>query len=524
MRRVFIILGAAVFIIGGALAAGGASSGATGKQYKIVFDNAFGLVKGADFKVGGVAVGSIKDLGVTDDARALVTVQANEGGKGFAGLRPSATCTVNPQSLIGEYFVDCQPGKTGAPLKDGATIPVTHTTSPIPPDLVLNVMRKPIAERFSIVFSELGAGFAARGNDVNETISRAIPALQTTDDVLNLLARNKQTLADLSREGGQVLKVLGERRADVGAFVLKARDAASATADRREQLAQTFHRFPAFLDELTPTMTDLGIAARQQTPALADLRAAAPTVTNLLQTLQPFSRASLPAVTSLGSASLAGRTASREAASLVGRLGVLGQISPEPAKNLRFILEHLDDRANAVEPDSDSPGGKGYTGLEAPLQYIFDQSLSANTFDQRGYSLKINLSVDGCGNYTTADQAKADTATYEKCNQNLGPNQPAINQPDPSTSSRRFARPTDKTARKRGTRGAPKTATPGPGSSDAPAPAATATPAPSTSGPLQPVQDLLNSITDPVTGLLAPLSGGDAGSSTQPLLDYLLKP
>ena len=74
MKRAAIILAVGAFLVGGAFAALGAGDGSKGYTYKVVFDNAFGVVKGADFKVGGVAVGSVKDLGVTPDARALVTV------------------------------------------------------------------------------------------------------------------------------------------------------------------------------------------------------------------------------------------------------------------------------------------------------------------------------------------------------------------------------------------------------------------------------------------------------------------
>ena len=73
-------------------------------------------------------------------------------------------------------------------------------------------MRRPVAERFSIILSELGVGFAARGDDVNQTIRRALPALQSTNEVLRVLGDNNRMLADLARESGQVLEVLGRRR------------------------------------------------------------------------------------------------------------------------------------------------------------------------------------------------------------------------------------------------------------------------------------------------------------------------
>jgi virulence factor Mce-like protein len=534
VRRAAIITAVAVFVIGGTIALLGAGGSAGGKTYKIVFDNAFGLVNGADFKVGGVPVGTIKDLDVSrKDARALVTVEVTKA-QGFGALRSDAHCTVAPQSLIGEYFVDCQPGTKGKVLAGGAHIPVTNTESPIPPDLVLNVMRMPQRERFSIILGELGAGLAARGDDLNATIRRALPAVSSTNKVLKILADNRRTLTDLSRNSGTVLKVLGQRSQDVGRFVVNAKDTAEATAARRAQLADTFRRFPGFLDQLTPTMTDLGTAARLQTPALADLRAASGNVRSLLSTLQPFSNALKPATTSLGDTSKVGRTAAKASQSLIARLATLGGSTGEPAKNLAMILSNLDDRSHAIEPDPNSPGGKGYTGLEAPLQYIFDQSLAVNIFDQRGYSLKLDILPDQCSNYTTADDVKKDAASmqrYKDCNQALGPNQPGITTPDPSPPMTATMRSTS--TRKRsgsskqgGSGNQPQNSAPG---SSTPAPPAT--PAPNVPG-LPPVQQLL----DQLPKLLPPVKpvlGGSktasptptpSGQSAQDLLDFLLSP
>ena len=78
MKR--ILLSAAVLIAAGALVfvVGGASNGSAAGTYKIQFDNAFGLVQGADFKVAGVPAGTIKSIDLdTKSLRALVTVQAS---------------------------------------------------------------------------------------------------------------------------------------------------------------------------------------------------------------------------------------------------------------------------------------------------------------------------------------------------------------------------------------------------------------------------------------------------------------
>ena len=522
MRRAALIgLGLAA-LLAGMISLGGAGDGEDAPSYKIVFDNASGLVEGADFRVGGVTVGRIDGFDVSRrDARAVVRVSVADTS--FGGLKQDAACKIGQQSLIGEYFIECEPGRQGQTLEDGRTIPVGQTESPIASDLVQNIMRRPFRERFAILLSELGAGFAARGEDVNETIRRSVPALTETNRVLKILGDNRTTLRRLAADSGVILKRLGERRKDVSRFVREAGDTAATTAERREALAETFRRFPGFLTEFTPTLRDLGTAARAQAPAFTDLAAAAPSLRNLLDTLGPFARASEPAVNSLGAASVVGRRAVAEAESAVDLLGTLGRRTPEPANNLDIVLDDLDDRDRAAEPDPDSPTGKGYTGLEAILQYPFDQSLAINIFDTRGYILKLNALANECDNYTTDEQAKENPERAARCTAALGPNQPGLTTPDPSEGAGGGA-----TARRRTSSGgggrdesAPSPfegpAQPDRGSTD-PAPAPSTTPQSIPSLP-----ELLESLPD----LLDPGATRPSRPAERPagdLLDFLLGP
>jgi virulence factor Mce-like protein len=406
-------------------------------QYKIELDNAFGMTKGTELRAAGVNVGSVKTLEVDPKtARAIVTVQVQR--KDFGDLRRDAKCSVEPQSLIGEYFIDCQPGRASR-LPENGTIPVEQTTGTIPPDVVASVMQRPQREQLSIILSELGAGFAARGPDLQAVIKRAVPALKETDQVLELLAANSDTLRALTRQSDVVMGRLADNRRDVGRFVREARDTATVSAGRRRELAETIRRLPAFLRELRPTLRDLGTVADKQTPALQDLRAAAPRLTQLLQRLGPFAEAADPAVDALGEASKKGTRAVGPARRTVGEVRTLARTAKDPSTNLRFVLEHIDDRNNAVEPSPVSPGGRGFTGLEALLRYPFVQSQAINLFDSRGYTLKINALVNECSGYTNAESAKKDPARTRRCNAWLGPNQPGVTTPDPSSPAARRA-------------------------------------------------------------------------------------
>jgi hypothetical protein len=101
------------------------------------------------------------------------------------------------------------------------------------------------------------------------------------------------------------------------------------------------------------------------------------------------------------------------------------------------VLHDLDDRSRAVEKDARSPGGQGYTGLEALLQYSFNQVLAIDYFGPFGHWLALDLNLSAmCSPYATpgtiAMQLKQYGSAYRQCYTWLGPNQPGVNETDPS--------------------------------------------------------------------------------------------
>jgi ABC-type transporter Mla subunit MlaD len=491
------------------------------QRYTVVLDNAFGLTEGSDLRSKGVTIGKVSKLDVQrSTARALATIDITLPS--FAGFHEDVFCEVKPQSLIGEYYLDCDPGRKSGDAP--RTIPVQQTGGTIPPDLVLDILRRPARERFGLILTELGIAFTARGEDVQTTLRRAVPALRETDKVLSILDRNRRTLNQLTRDADTVLAGLARNRRDVGRFVHEAADTTQASASRATALRSTVKKLPRFLQELRPTLADLGTTARLQTPALRDLRLASPDLTTFLKRLGPFAESARPAVRGLGKASKTGITAVREAASTVKELRSLGTASTEPMRNLRFVLEDVNDRSRAVEPNRLSPTGGGFTGLEAVLQYFFTQSQAINVYDSKGFLLKLELLLNECTQYTNAQTAVTDKARTDRCKQWLGPNQPGV-------TVNAVSRTTPKKPK------AAKEKAP-----DAPAPQAPAAPPPAEQAPAAPppppppsllpdVKNLLDKLLPKIKDLPSLLPKQQARSTPAPsdasernLLDYLLGP
>ena len=434
MRRVLavtlVLAAAAAYLI--------TSSGAKeeqGNQFTVEFDNAFGLVKGGDVKVAGVRAGQVTKLRIDHKTkRALIDFKLTK--QGFGDLRTDTYCESRPQSLIGEYFIDCTPGKSSTKLEPGATIPVAQTASTIPPDLLADVMRRPYRERLRIILNELGAGVGGRAEDINATIRRASPALRETDRVLEILGRQNQILQDLTTNADTVVGDLASNHRNVGRFVKETEDVATTSAERRRQLAAGLQRLPTFLRELRPTMAELGVTADASAPYLRDLNASAGQLTRFLDNLGPFSESSRVNVRTLAKTADVGRPAIRSAKPTVAELTKTTAKLPELANNLELVLRDLDDRNRAVEPDKRSPGGKGYTGFEALLSYVFDQMMAINIYDENGHILKVNLSASECSDYQNADslrrKEKESPGFLRRCLAALGPNQPGVTTADPT--------------------------------------------------------------------------------------------
>jgi ABC-type transporter Mla subunit MlaD len=540
---------AAVIVLSGA----GGKSSESGKTVKIAFANAFGLTEGGDLRVGGVIAGSTETFDVSkgpecqlghpnrQPRRACAVVTAKVKKPGFTSFRADATCAIRQQSLIGEYYVDCQPGSAKKELPSGSVIPDTKTASTIPTDLVNNVLRRPYRDRLRLIIAELGTGLAGRADDVAMLLRQAHPGLRETDKTLKILANQTQTIKNFIADSDTVVAQLQRKKADVARWIKTAGRTAEISATRRSAIAAGFQKLPTFLDELKPTMARLGELTDAQTPLLQKLQASAPQLTTLFTRLGPFSNASRPAFRSLGDLSVIGKKALRDSADEVATLRRLAADAPATGRPLRQFLQTLDDRGRAADkdpratvsappkPDPAAANGRGFTGMEGFLTFIYWQTLSINEFDSLGHFLRVlGINDPNCSPFTAdarpasmgGKNANADAA--RRCASYLGPFQPGVTAPDPTQNGNAASAASTVPVSKRG---APR------GAGQPEAPPVKGQPDYSHPNPTLPpsVQDLLNGLTNPGGNSLpnvppANLPPLPPGTDPSQALDYLLGP
>ena len=388
---VFALVGAAVFAVGAT------DTGGSTYEIRAIFDDVASAVPGEDVKIAGAKVGSIGEMTVTPNHKAAVVLEITETG--FTPFHDDAHCTIRPQSLIGEKYVECEPGSPSRPeikeIHDGLPgegqhlLPLKNTSAPVDLDLVNNVMRLPYRQRFAIILNELGAGFAGRGQDLNELIHRANPALRETDRVLKQLADENVTLKNLASESDRALAPLARDRKHLSGFIRNANEVGEATAARRADIERSIQKLPEFLRQLKPTMQDLGALADEMTPTLTDLDRAAPGLGRLVVQLGPFSRSANRSLKTLGDAADVGGPVLQRARPVVQDLKSF-------AHNARPVSKNLDDLTASLDKTG---------GLEQFMNYIFFQMTAINGFDEISHYLRASLLVNTCSTYVTAGEA-----------------------------------------------------------------------------------------------------------------------
>jgi ABC-type transporter Mla subunit MlaD len=476
MRRIAVTIALLAGLAGTAVTVAGADDS---RSYQVELFNAFGLVNGSELRVAGAKAGTITDLDITPQKTAIVTI--SEDSK-FPEFKADASCSSEPQSLIAEYFLNCQPGSAPQPLS--GPIPAARNKTTVQPDLAQNTLREPFRDRLQLLINEFGTALDGNAENLNAAIRAGAPALQQLKQVLNILGRQNTTIADLNTNADAIFAQLANRRDDVVHFIDNAGRTAAISAERSDDLAQNFHLLDDFLFQLKPTMFQLGKLATNSTPLLADLHAAAPGLNKLAKNLPSFNNGAQESLTSLGDAAHVGKFALANSNDEIAALNQASTKAFPAADQIANFLQSIDDPKQAVEEDAcarwdlreqpgeadrrvaaldqklgttlhgdqtvtckwgnapagtnQNGGNPGFTGMEGLLNYAYVQTNSLNLFDKLGHALGITLvaapgAPGPCG-YQTGPElpAKGGGSTtnpkdFAECAGILGDRQPGIN-------------------------------------------------------------------------------------------------
>jgi len=486
VRRLLSGLGAALALAAGAAVALQPSAQAGGSvRIDVVFDNAQGLIKGQLLQIAGARAGEIVDVKVTRDFKARIQMEVNSK---YAPFRKDAQCTIRPQGLIAEYYVNCDPGSPDAPPLQAVgdevpTVPVAQTTQPVPVTDLFNIWNAPTHQRLGLILNELGITAAGRGQDFNALLRRTNPSLKLARKLIAVLQKQRNDLATILDNTDTVVGKLADNGDRFRSFVDEAAETTAITGARNRQLAEAVSRLPALLAAADPALRDLNTVVDSGTPLVRQLRKAAPSLNQLSADLGPFARQVRPTIKQLGPVLSLGAKTVKNAVPVARLLRSYAHNSLPTVQISSTVLKNLRDRGFA----------------ENLLSVFYTGAAATARFDDISHTLPAYAVINNCAFVTTTPVAEC-SSRYT----------PAAAAP-PATRKSAPGKQADKPAAQ-----APK-APQAPGTPEVPKPQLPKLPL-LPSDPAGTVKDVIDKLLDPIKPVLG---GGDDGKR-KGLLDYLL--
>jgi phospholipid/cholesterol/gamma-HCH transport system substrate-binding protein len=187
-----------------------------------------GLAGGDTVNIAGVPVGQVSSIGV-QHGHAVIAMSINN----TVTLRRSTDVGMRWHNVIGQKEIELYPGKTGAILADGATIPMNHDVTDASIDKFLNSLGPVLSsinpnEANAFVENVSGAleGDTAQINQLINSGAAVSTTVQALDSQVGSIIGNLD----------QVLTALASRSGDIDSLVTNLQTVSSALASKNNLL------------------------------------------------------------------------------------------------------------------------------------------------------------------------------------------------------------------------------------------------------------------------------------------------
>ncbi len=255
-------------------------TGDGGYRVTAEFVNAGQLVKGNEVKAGGVTVGSVKDIDVTQDGRAKVTLGIDD--EDYQPLRHGTRVMIKQASLSGiaNRYVDLHLGPAnGEEIDDGGVIGTDETATAVELDQIFDLFDERTRTGLQDFFKGSAEMLDGRGKELRRGVHYLNPAFSTGSRLFGELTRDEALLERFLVDSGTLVNALADRRDDLTGVVGNLNATFGALSRQQDALAESVERLPPFMRRANTTFASLRIA---------------------LDDVDPFVDASKPAVRRLG--------------------------------------------------------------------------------------------------------------------------------------------------------------------------------------------------------------------------------
>ncbi|MET0730606.1 MAG: MlaD family protein [Solirubrobacterales bacterium] len=328
--------------------------------------------QGQTVNIAGVKAGDISEVELVD-GRAVVTMLVEEQYAPI--LRSDATVLLRPRTGLQDMTLEIDTGRGGAPLEDGATIPLAQTKPNVQPDQILASLDGDTRAYLQLLIQGGAEGLGGRGKQLSAGLRRFEPLGRYLAQIGNALVERRRNIASVITSLRELGDELGKADTRLSEWVSSQSAALGAFANQEAAIRETLRELPSTLtatrgalasgeelaNELGPASEALIPAAQAFTPAQRSLRAFFDSTRNPLeQQIRPFTREVRTPVKHLKQAAA---PLAKTTEGLTGSFSALNELfnalaynPPGPEEGYLFWLAWLNHNTNGALQFQDARG------------------------------------------------------------------------------------------------------------------------------------------------------------------------
>lgn len=225
-----------------------------------------GLRSGSDVRVRGQRIGQVHSVSFKDGAQVKLQLP------GDFEVYKDATARVRSRSLLGQKYVQIDPGTAAAGDLGQAVLPRDRTTTVVDIVDLVDTFDDTTRRALHTALLETGTGIAGRGPDINDLIAASPDLLADLNLTGRTLTAEETRLVAFLAAAERLSGRFTGREEQLESLIKQMGDTLLAVAtEEGRPLADAVQKLPPTLDALTPALSDLGSAAAVLGPAMEDL-------------------------------------------------------------------------------------------------------------------------------------------------------------------------------------------------------------------------------------------------------------
>jgi phospholipid/cholesterol/gamma-HCH transport system substrate-binding protein len=276
--------------------------GGGGANYHLIFGEAGQLVRGDQVQVGGVPVGSVTNIELTNDFKAKVTIHVDSS---LTPLHEGTVAQVRQPSLssVANRYVNLSPGPNNKPaLANGATLPASSTKEIVDLDTLFNTLDPKTRKGLQGFIQGQAEQYGGEGANLGEATAYFGPFLSASDHFFAELARDQPVFTNFLVETAKAVTTIGARKEQLSDLIENANTTFTQIGSQQHQFAQALKELPRAVQQGNKTFAELPSTFKTLEKLIDASKPTSKPLTTLFSKLHGLVVTGTPAITSLSNA------------------------------------------------------------------------------------------------------------------------------------------------------------------------------------------------------------------------------